>query len=190
MVDITSENWELFECDDHLPDNGFFATDALSVVGEDLICIAASFEDYTDVVACTRLYKFNHGVWTAEDMEEQIVSAVNLRDRYDITADHTINMLFITDEGRVFTVGAENNQFFLRDKIKMNDDRFVSFMNQKLIGDKLLLFGFNLIVEYSHGEWKNISENLYQWSPDDPSYTVYDIAFINGEYFIYCSDAN
>lgn len=184
MVNATSEDWKIFETDD-----GFFVTDALSVVGEDLICIAASFE-YTSRIEYTRLYKFNHGVWTAEDMDERIVSAVNLRGRYDITADNNINMLFVTYEGRVFTVGAENKQFFLQDKITINNDMLVSFIYQKIIDDKLLLFGLDLIVEYSHGQWENISDNLYQWTLDDKSYGVDDIEFINGEYFLYGGDGD
>ena len=184
MVNATSEDWKIFETDD-----GFFEIDALSVVGEDLICIAASFMG-TARIEYTRLYKFDHGMWTAEDMDEQIISAVNLCGRYDITADETINMLFVTYEGRVFTVGAENNQYFLQDKITINNDMLVSFMNQKIIDDKLFLFGLDLIVEYSHGQWQNISDKLYRWTLDDQSYSFDDIEVIDGEYFLYGGDGD
>ena len=179
----TSENelWRNFLIGDH-----FVSTDSMTMIAKNEALIA--IEEWED--AYYAFIRLKDGKWSieAQDYDTRIEIIVNLHNRFDITANADIEMMFINCEGIVTFTGSDETRNIYQE-LGFNHHFLKYFSRVKLFDDRLILIGASLIVEYKDGKFKNISNNLFSMcdainsDKKESFYNQRDVLLVDNSYF-------
>ena len=175
------KEWKIFEDND-----GLIIANAFSVVSPEIFCVAIQFEnEYRSMGEdYTRLLKYDHGQWSANDLDEAILSVVNLRNKPELGFPLDVNMLFLTREGNLLFIGENNKKINLYQKLNIARGYQMSLTHTRISGERLFFFGFGLIIEYYKGQWRNISFNLLVSLDDAHTITLHDLIEVDGVFYV------